>query len=98
MGNGLCILSTPSHKYGDVCWERDECQIEARRRVDAGPSARRNHKERAFLPPQPEGGRGRRAIPLSFVVDDATASTPPPFAASPRFPRRIRYRIYGREY
>ena len=25
-------LSTPFHKYGDVCWERDGAQIEARRR------------------------------------------------------------------
>ncbi len=27
-------LSTPFHKYDNVCWERDGAQIEARRRVD----------------------------------------------------------------
>ncbi len=30
LGVGPRWLSTPFHKYGDVCWERDECQIEAR--------------------------------------------------------------------
>jgi hypothetical protein len=51
-----------------------------------------------FVPPQRKGRRGRRAISLSFVVDDAAASTPPLFATSPRPPRRKRHRIYGAEY
>jgi hypothetical protein len=49
-------------------------------------------------PPQPRGRRGERAISLSFVVDDAAASTPPLFATSPRPRRRKHHRIYGREY
>jgi hypothetical protein len=52
----------------------------------------------AFVPPQPRGRRGGRAISLSFVVDDAAASTPPLFATSPRPPCRKHHRIYGREY
>ncbi len=36
--------------------------------------------------PNPLGGWGLRAISLSFVVDDATASPPPLFATSPRKP------------
>ena len=34
--------------------------------------------------PNPLGGGELRAISLSFVVDDALASTPPLFATSPR--------------
>ena len=34
--------------------------------------------------PNPAGGWGLRAISLSFVVHDATASPPPLFATSPR--------------
>ncbi len=36
--------------------------------------------------PNPLGGWGLRAISLSFVVDDASASPPPLFATSPRKP------------
>ncbi len=39
------IFSTHFHKYGDVCWERDGAQIEARRRVDAGTSPRKPHPQ-----------------------------------------------------
>ncbi len=47
--------------------------------------------------PNPLGGWRLRAISLSFVVDDASASllSSRPHLASPI---RIRYRIYGREY
>ncbi len=85
--------STPCHKYDDVCWERDGDQIEARRRVDVQTSARRSNKEMGPSRPNPLGGWGLRAISLSFVVDDASASpndapaSPPPlFATSPRKP------------
>ncbi len=77
-------LSTPFHKYNDVCWERDGDQIEARRRVDARASARRSNKEMGPSRPNPSGGWGLRAISLSFVVNDANASPPPLFATSPR--------------
>ena len=79
-------LSTHFHKYDDVCWGRDGDQIEARRRVDVGTSARRNNKEMGPSRPNPLGGWGFRAISLSFVVNDATASPPPLFATSPRKP------------
>ena len=78
--------STYLQKYDDVCWERDGDQIEARRRVDARASARRNNKEMGPSRPNPAGGRGLRAISLSFVVNDTTASPPPLFATSPRKP------------
>ena len=81
---GCSDLSTHFHKYDDVCWERDGDQIEARRRVDAGASARRNNKEMGPSRPNPTGGWGLRAISLSFVVNDASASPPPLFATSPR--------------
>ena len=48
-------LSTPFHKYDDVCWERDGDQIEARRRVDAETSARRSNKEMGPSRPNPLG-------------------------------------------
>ena len=80
------IASTCLQKYDDVCWERDGDQIEARRRVDARASARRNNKEMGPSRPNPAGGRGLRAISLSFVVNDTTASPPPLFATSPRKP------------
>ena len=70
-------LSTHFHKYGDVCWERDGAQIEARRRVDAGTSARRSNKKMGPSRPNPSGGWGLRAISLSLVVVDVPASTPP---------------------
>jgi len=38
-------LSTPFHKYDDVCWERDGDQIEAKRRVNVGTLARRRNEE-----------------------------------------------------
>ena len=80
----MILLSTPFHKYDDVCWERDGGQLEARRRVDVGTSARRNNKEMGPSRPNPAGGWGLRSISLSFVVDDASASPPPLFATSPR--------------
>jgi membrane fusion protein, multidrug efflux system len=46
----------------------------------------------------PEGLRVWRANSLSFVVTDATASTPPPFAISPRQTLGKRHRISGRQY
>ncbi len=80
------FLSTHFHKYGDVCWERDGAQIEARRRVDVGTSARRSNKKMGPSRPNPSGGWGLRAISLSLVVVDVPASTPPLFATSPRKP------------
>jgi hypothetical protein len=49
--------------------------------------------------PNPAGGGGLRAISLSFVVDDASAS-PLLLSSRPRLagPLRIRCRIYEREY
>ncbi len=82
----LIRLSTHFHKYGDVCWERDGAQIEARRRVDAGTSARRSNKKMGPSRPNPSGGGGLRAISLSLVVVDVPASPPPLFATSPRKP------------
>ena len=93
-GTSMNQASTPFHKYDGVCWERDGDQIEARRRVDAQTSARRSNKEMGPSRPNPLGRWGLRAISLSFVVDDASASSPPLFAS----PIRIRHRIYGREY
>ena len=82
----LSGLSTHFHKYGDVCWERDGAQIEARRRVDAGTSARRSNKKMGPSRPNHSGGWRLRAISLSLVVVDVPASTPPLFATSPRKP------------
>ncbi len=79
-------LSTHFNKYGDVCWERDGAQIEARRRVDAGTSARRSNKKMGPSRPNLSGGWGLRAISLSLVVVDVPASPPPLFATSPRKP------------
>jgi hypothetical protein len=51
-------LSTPVHKYGDVCWERDGVGVKARRRVDAWSSARRSNDETGPSRPNPAGGWG----------------------------------------
>ena len=37
----ITLLSTHFHKYGDVCWERDGAQIEARPRL-ASPIRKRH--------------------------------------------------------
>ena len=47
--------------------------------------------------PNPAGGWGLRAISLSFVVNDASASPPPLFAISPRktHPQTLPYLLKG---
>ncbi len=98
IGNDInSSFSTHFHKYGDVCWERDGAQIEARRRVDAGTSARRSNKKMGPSRPNPSGGGGLRAISLSLVVVDVPASTPPLFATSPRkpHPQTLPYLLKG---
>ncbi len=68
-----CLLGTHFQKYGNVCWERDGAQFEARRRVDVETSARRSNKEMGPSRPNPLGGWGLRAISLSLVVVDVPA-------------------------
>ncbi len=94
----MAVMSTPFYKYGNVCWERDGAQIEARRRGDAGTSARRSNKRMGRSRPNPSGRWGLPAISLSLVIADVPASPPPLFATSPASPIRKRYRIDKREY
>ncbi len=93
---GPRILSTPFHKYGNVCWECDGTQIEARRRGDA--ETLRGGATKIWACPAPtlraDCGRSLCLSSSPMSLHRLLLSSRPRFAS----PIRKRYRIYEREY
>ena len=84
-GQPVCMLSAHFHKYDDVCCERDAPGFQARRRGDAGTSAKRSHTEDRGVPSALRVAAGRADSfvappPLWQGIAFVVASRTPPVA------------------